>query len=385
MNAIFNCRLLSIVAYSLVFIYMLKGSIIQLGSVLDLYLFCEPKAFFQSELFSLSFSFLLGIFGLMFLFWADLHSMRTDWFLTNAFHFRFPKFRERLTILLVMLNLSFLHAVICDKQTIPNLVFVGSYLADTLGFCELAEKLCSTQKYSFYAYKWQGSSRRCAEVDIDPKFDQIISSVHGSRSNFMAERHLQLSKYYQSKKSYTSALSELKSAQSIYETKPDYRLVDVLLDMAVIHKKLGDFDEAKVLMRRSVSMLHFSSRYLDVSIEQLAKELKDIETLNELSVLEKSFKSPQRMTRSIQPISVRTIPFLSAFLAVFLNFWLFFPYLYKYSLRSIPRRIKELEIASPEKQLELLQDIITIEFFFRQYDAVELHSKRFLELCQERN
>ncbi len=55
------------------------------------------------------------------------------------------------------------------------------------------------------------------------------------------------------------------------------------------------------------------------------------------------------------------------------------------TVHAIPKIKKKLEVAPPEEQLELLQDIIAIEFFYKQYDAVELHSKRFLELCQEPN
>lgn len=74
--------------------------------------------------------------------------------------------------------------------------------------------------------------------------------------------------------------------------------------------------------------------------------------------------------------------FTFAPLGLLVNLVLLIVPLHRSSIHAIPKLNKRLKTASKDEQLELLQDLIVIEFFYKRYDAVELHSKKFLELCQ---
>ncbi|MCW5822143.1 MAG: hypothetical protein KIT34_05030 [Cyanobacteria bacterium TGS_CYA1] len=397
LNGVFDLKTLLISAMLLTTLVILKSEILLISQCLDMRFWLGSKLFARTEFF-ISVVIAFGLFFWVLILLSMCYTFRIEPSDSANYYLRFPKLKGEIICLLVFANIAFIPVACGNLRTLDSVFVICSHVCDSVGLCELAERLNSfdIRKGSFYVEKWCFSSRETGKTDPDPKFDQIIKTVYGPQSADMAFRYLQLSKFYRCKSEFSKAIEEAYKALSVCEkpyfttNKNYFGLIktDALLEIALNYVLIGESEKAKTVLKRTMKTLSISPEYLDISIEKLAKSVNDQDTLKKLDELRRDAKIIEH-TQFIHPnasfhsFKVHTTPFLSllAALAIFaVSTSLSFS---RYSIHAVPGIERELKSASFEESLELLQDLIAIELFYKNHEAVDRHSRRFLELCRE--
>lgn len=309
---------------------------------------------------------------------------------------RFHKIRDVLFSGLISLSLICsigLIALVKVSNPLSSICSIGAHIADSFHNFELAEQL--------YFFGGNGSyiltkshynlSQDGIETD-DARLDKIISKNYGPSGCGVSSRLFQVSDYYQTKGNFQAAKSKLLQVMAIQGVEE----VEVKIKLYRLYVKSRQQKEAKTLMDSLMSVesmiriskelkrgncfaFHFLTDFADeLNNIQMKKKLKEIG-----SVHKEHLQQLHRVNKFHFRVSTDLFTSLPVALLVDLLIFscLFFPWV----RRKTGELERELSFATIERKMEILQDLIALSVFNKKYDSVELHSKRFLELCQERN